>query len=308
MKLLFAQGSTLNIRLVISVFLSILLMTLDHRFGQLESFRSAMQYLIYPLQYSVNAPFQIFDWISESLVTRDHLEEENKSLRGKNLLLEVDLQKFTALEIENMRLRGLLEASLKIHDRVLVAEILRINLDPYQHQIVLNKGKNHGISIHQPIIDSQGVMGQIIHVGPYSATAMLITDLSHAIPVRNARTGVRSIALGTGDLEKLRLLHIPNNADIKVGDLLLSSGLGGRFPPGYPVAKISSLDKDPSKPFAYVEAAPSANLTKSQEVLIVWSPEDANIPSQPLLDSYYLNSQLQDSEAAKPVVKEDERE
>jgi rod shape-determining protein MreC len=274
-------------------------MVLDHRFQKLEPLRSALQYIVYPVQYSVNAPFKIFDWLGESLASRDLIQEENRTLRAKNQLLEVELQKFTALEIENMRLRGLLEASIKVHDRVLVAEILRVNLDPYQHQLVLNKGNNHNIKIHQPIIDSQGVMGQIVHVGPLSSTAMLITDLSHAIPVRNSRTDIRSIALGTGDLSKLRLLHVPNNADIQVGDILLSSGLGGRFPPDYPVAMVTIVEKDPSKPFAYVEAKPSANLSRSQEVLIVWTAEETLIPSQPLLDSFYLNSQLHDGAASE---------
>jgi rod shape-determining protein MreC len=146
-------------------------------------------------------------------------------------------------------------------------------MDPYRHQIELNKGTLDHLFEGQPLLDSQGVMGQLIHVGPFTSTAMLITDPSHAIPVQVNRNGLRTIALGTGTIDRLELPHIPDNADIRVGDLLVTSGLGGRFPPGYPVAEVIDVEQDPGRAFSHVTARPRALLDRSREVLVVWPPE-----------------------------------
>ncbi|MFQ5642164.1 MAG: rod shape-determining protein MreC [Thiogranum sp.] len=149
-------------------------------------------------------------------------------------------------------------------------------MDPYRHQIELNKGSLDHLFEGQPLLDSQGVMGQLIHVGPFTSTAMLITDPAHAIPVQVNRTGLRTIALGTGSIDRLELPHIPNNADIRSGDLLVSSGLGGRFPPGYPVAEVIDVQQDPGRTFSHVTARPRALLDRSREVLLVWPPGAQN--------------------------------
>jgi rod shape-determining protein MreC len=186
---------------------------------------------------------------------------------------KVQMQRLAALEAENIRLRELLDASFEVGEKRLIAELMSVNLDPFQHQIVINKGTLDGVFPGQPILDAEGVMGQIVHAGPYTSTAVLITDTSHAIPVQVNRNGLRSIAIGSGTINRLELPYIPNNSDILPGDLLITSGLGGRFPPGYPVAKVGAVQHDPGRSFAQVIAEPLAQLNRSREVLLVWPGE-----------------------------------
>jgi rod shape-determining protein MreC len=256
------------------VLLSIVLMTVDHRQHHLDSVRGALSVLVYPLQWLVDLPGSTGEWFRESLSTRRELQEENASLRTQQLVLNTQLQKLEALEAENMRLRALLDSSFQVGERpMLIAELLSVDMDPYRHQIELNKGNLDRLFEGQPLLDSQGVMGQLIHVGPFTATAMLITDPSHAIPVQVNRNGLRTIALGTGTLDRLELPHVPNNADVRVGDLLIASGLGGRFPSGYPVAEVTEVIQDPGRAFSHVVARPRALLDRSREVLLVWPPD-----------------------------------
>jgi len=248
-------------------------MTVDHRQSHLESVRSALSVLVYPLQYLVNTPVMLTRWAKDSFVTHESLLGENERLRKEQLLLSSKLQKFEILETENERLRRLLESSFKLSDKVLIAELLAVDLQPFRHTVIINKGKREGAYDGQPIVDANGIMGQIVHVGPFSSTVLLITDPTHAIPVQINRNGLRAIAVGTGLSESLQLEHLPNNADIEKGDLIVSSGLGSRFPPGYPVGVVIDIILDPAEPFAKVRVAPSAKLEQSREVLLVW-PND----------------------------------
>ncbi len=264
------------------VLLSIGFMTVDHREHHLDSVRGGLSVLVYPLQWLVDLPGSTSEWFRESLSTRRELQEENASLRTQQLLLNTQLQKLESLEAENRRLRALLDSSFQVGKRpMLIAGLLSVDMDPYRHQIELNKGTLDHLFEGQPLLDSQGVMGQLIHVGPFTATAMLITDPSHAIPVQVNRNGLRTIALGTGAIDRLELPHIPDNADIRVGDLLVTSGLGGRFPPGYPVAEVVDVEQDPGRAFSHVTARPRALLDRSREVLVVWPPELEGPPRPP---------------------------
>lgn len=254
------------------VFASIVLMTVDHRQHHLDTLRSGLSVLVYPIQFLIDLPSSTRSWMQESFATRRTLQEENARLHAQHLLLEARLQKFDALEAENLRLRELLDSSFKVSDRVLIAELMSVEMDPYRHQVVLNKGERHNIFVGQPLVDAYGIMGQVLHVTPFTSTAMLITDPAHATPVQVNRNGLRSIAVGTGSLNELSLPHIPNSADIRVGDLLITSGLGGRFPPGYPVAEVIAVTIDPGHPFAQVSARPLSHLDRSREVLLVWKP------------------------------------
>jgi rod shape-determining protein MreC len=257
--------------------LSIVLMTIDHRQHHLDSVRPFLSVVVYPLQWLVDLPDTTSEWFRESLSTRRELQEENASLRTQQLMLNTQLQKLESLEAENRRLRALLDSSFQVGNRhMLIAGLLSVDMDPYRHQIEVNKGSLEHLFEGQPLLDSKGVMGQLIHVGPLTATAMLITDPSHAIPVQINRTGLRTIALGTGSIDRLELPHIPTNADVRVGDLLISSGLGGRFPPGYPVAEVIAVEQDPGNTFSEVIARPRAHLDRSREVLLVWPPELPN--------------------------------
>jgi rod shape-determining protein MreC len=257
-------------------------MTVDHREHHLDSVRGGLSVLVYPLQWLVDLPGSTSEWFRESLSTRRELQEENASLRTQQLLLNTQLQKLEALEAENRRLRALLDSSFQVGKRpMLIAGLLSVDMDPYRHQIELNKGTLDHLFEGQPLLDSQGMMGQLIHVGPFTSTAMLITDPSHAIPVQVNRNGLRTIALGTGAIDRLVLRHIPDNADIQVGDLLVTSGLGGRFPPGYPVAEVIDVEQDPGRAFSHVTARPRALLDRSREVLVVWPPELEGPPPPP---------------------------
>jgi rod shape-determining protein MreC len=233
--------------------------------------------VIYPIQLLVEVPETVSEWFSESLATRRHLQEENDSLHTQIFMQKAQMQKLAALEAENIRLRELLDSSFEVGEKVIIAELLSVNLDPYKHQVVINKGQLDNIYPGQPLLDAEGVMGQIVHAGPYTSTAVLITDTAHAIPVQVNRNGLRSIALGSGTINRLDLPYVPNSADIQPGDLLITSGLGGRFPPGYPVAVVSAVQHDPGRTFSRVVATPLAHLDRSREVLLVWPGETTTI-------------------------------
>jgi rod shape-determining protein MreC len=245
-------------------------MTLDHRQHHLEGIRGGLAVLVYPLQYLVDLPFAIGGWASENLATRTSLLEENSALRDKQLTLQFKLQQFEALESENQRLRSLLQSSSRKWERVLIAELLQVDFDPFRQLVLLNKGATDGVFEGHPLLDAYGVLGQVAHVSPLNSSAILITDPSHMVPVQVNRNGLRALAVGTGEGGQLDIPHLPNNADIEVGDLLVTSGLGLRFPPGYPVARVSRIEKDPTEPFATVSATPLAHLKRTREVLLVW--------------------------------------
>lgn len=254
-----------------AVILSLALAAMDHRYKHLAAVRSFLSVLIYPLQYVAELPVAAGYAISDALSTRHQLQQENERLQTENLLLRARLQQFDALETENLRLRDLVGSSFKIGDRVLIAELMAVDLDPYKQQVLVNKGSMNGVFLGQPVLDANAVMGQVVQVNPMSARVVLITDASHALPVQVNRNGLRSIAFGTGKINELELPHLPNNADIREGDLLVTSGLGGHFPPGYPVAKVIEVRQEPGQPFATVIATPSAHLERSREVLLVWT-------------------------------------
>jgi len=245
-------------------------MTLDHRYHHLDTVRAGLSLIIEPIRQVIDLPFSVADDVSENLTSRSSLLNDNEELRVKNLLLKAQLQKYAALQSENMRLRELLDSSTKVGDKVLIAELIRVDLDPFTRRIVINKGSNDDLFAGQPLLDSEGIIGQVLQVSPFSSTAMLITDPSHAIPIQLNSTGQRAIATGTGRSGELELLHIPSNTKLEIGELLVSSGLGGRFPAGYPVARVSHTLKRPGEPYLDVIATPTAHLQRSREVLIVW--------------------------------------
>ncbi len=252
-------------------------MVLDHRQNHLESVRSALSVILYPIQYLASLPVILGGEASDALSSRKEIQSDNQRLHLENIQLRARLQKFEALEAENMRLRALLDSSFKVGDRVLIAELISVEQDPFRQQVLINQGKSSGIYQGQPVLDANAVVGQVTHVNPFSASVLLITDASHALPVQVSRNGLRTIALGTGLINQLELPHLPNNADIEPGDLLITSGLGGLFPSGYPVAQVTEVKREQGQPFASVTAVTTAHLDRIREVLLVWtlSPETA---------------------------------
>lgn len=271
MQSLFQQNISLTFRLVVIGVLCLILMTIDHRNDTLQGFRSTVgSYLVYPMQYIVALPSRLLDWGDESVASQQSLSEENARLQDENLQLRAQQLKLLSLQQENSRLRELLRASSRVGEDVLIAEVVRVDQDYYKQQILINKGEAHHVYLGQPVIDAHGIMGQVVELYQHSASVLLISDPSHALPVQCNRNGVRTIAQGKGNPNELDLLHIPNNTNLQPGDLFISSGLGGRFPPNYPVAVIQEVVIQPGQPFAKVTAAPTAELDRSREVLLVW--------------------------------------
>jgi len=260
------------LRLLLAILAVVALIAADLRFNAMQGTRSLIELAAAPIYWVADLPSRIGDWNEENLVSRADLQDENARLKRENLVLEGRSLQMASLQAENVRLRALLNSSAMLRDDVLVAELIGVSPDPVRHQLVLNKGQNDGVFLGQPLIDADGLMGQIVDVSPINARALLITDATHSIPVQVNRSGVRAIAEGTGSLGQLEIHHLSATTDIREGDLLVSSGLGGRFPVGYPVAVVSAVDRDPGQPFARVLAAPSAALDRSRHVLLVFTP------------------------------------
>lgn len=251
--------------------LAFALISADIRLNQMAASRAVLSAIALPFYWAVDLPSRLTNWGKESLVGRDTLVAENSRLHAESLLLEARVQQMAALRAENIRLRALLNSSALLQDDVLVAELIGVSPDPARHWVLLNKGSADGVFLGQPLIDAQGLMGQVIEVAPNSARVLLITDATHAIPVQVNRNGFRAIAEGVGRLGTLELRHVASTADIQVGDLLVSSGLGDRFPVGYPVAVVNEVMRDPGLAFARVRAEPSAALNRSRHVLLVFT-------------------------------------
>ena len=255
---------------------SVILMSIDHRTEYGNTARSGLSLIVYPLRYVMSIPSDMLGWGQTTFVSRGSLQEQNATLLTQNKILKAQLHKSIFTEAENIRLRNLLKSSKRVGERILIAELLSVNLDPFRQQVVINKGlTERDIFAGQPILDADGIMGQIVHVNPVTSTAMLITDPSHALPVQSLRNGIRAIAVGNGASGLLELINLPNNTDIKPGDKLVTSGMGCVFPAGYPAAEVIEVNINPSLPFAEVLARPAAKLDRSSEVLLVWMSDES---------------------------------
>jgi rod shape-determining protein MreC len=270
MKPLFLHGPSPTIRVIVFGILSIMLMTVDHRWRYFDTLRGYLAFFVYPVRYLVDLPVSGAQHLSESLATRGRLLEENRILRQENLLLQVRQQRHDDLQRENGRLRELLNSARDISEQVLSAEVLAIDPEPFTRKMIINKGLYHDVVPGLPLLDAHGVLGQVVQVDMYSSTVTLITDPSHALPVRVERTGARAVVEGTGQDDLLSLLYLPNNAEIRAGDKLVTSGLGGKFPPGYPVGTVLEVTLNTGQPYAQALAKPSALLDRNQEILLVW--------------------------------------
>lgn len=270
MDTIFTRGPSLNSRLIMGVLFSILLIVLDHRLDSFRAARVFLNSLVSPLQYAANLPSELLNWTSDSLTTQKKLLEENNRLTRANVLLSERLQQFDFIKLENERLRGLLGTSVREELRKMVAEVMAVDNNPYSHQIVINKGAIDGVYEGQPVIDEFGVVGQILHVATTNSRVLLMTDITHAIPTRVQKNNVQLVVSGSGNLIELTLEHVPHSTDLEAGDILVSSGLGKVFPEGYPVARISSILRDESRPFAQVKATPIAQLDRLKYLLLLW--------------------------------------
>jgi len=263
-----------GIKIVTIIIVSIILMMVDHAHDSLAPVRSTLAVAMQPLQIAAELPGEFTEYLGHYF-DRGELISDNEALSQKVLLLKVRLQRLAALEAENERIRALLASASSLDQNVLIARILSVTPDPYRHYIKLNKGSADGVFVGQALIDANGIMGQITDVTPLDARAILITDANHGIPVEINRTGLQTIAQGTGKSDQLRLPFLANNSAVEAGDLLVSSGLGGRYPAGYPVAKVTRVKHQPGDEFLDVIAEPTAHLNRGREVLLVWTRDSS---------------------------------
>ncbi|UXY55823.1 rod shape-determining protein MreC [Pseudomonas tohonis] len=278
--------------------LSAALMVVDARFDTLKPARSQMGLVLTPFYWLADLPVRLWDGVSDQFTSRSTLIAENEKLKAEGLLMQRRLQKLAALTEQNVRLRELLNSSALVDDKVLVGELIGVDPNPFTHRILVDKGEKDGVFLGQPVLDARGLMGQVVEVMPYTARVLLLTDTTHSIPVQVNRNGLRAIASGTGNPERLELRHVADTADIKEGDLLVSSGLGQRFPAGYPVATVKEVIHDSGQPFAIVRAVPTAALNRSRYLLLVFT--DTRSPEQRANDSAEAQEAADREAAGKP--------
>jgi rod shape-determining protein MreC len=272
---LFAEGGAGTLRLLLHLTAALILMVADHRGGYLERVRQWAGLLSGPVYLLAASPVRLAEGLYESFSTRDRLSTDNAALREQLLVSNTRIHRLEAVQLENQRLRALLGGTRGLRLSVQLASLVDIDLDPFRHRIVLDAGSNRGVREGLAVIDGSGVVGQVIAVTALNSTAMLVSDPSHAVPVQVVRSGLRTIAYGTGRIDQLLLPNIPLSADVRVGDQLITSGLGGTFPAGFPLAQITSLHPDETRLFVVAEARPAAALDRSGEVLLVWDTTEA---------------------------------
>ncbi|MDF1821666.1 MAG: rod shape-determining protein MreC [Alcanivoracaceae bacterium] len=269
MASLFSDSNSSGYRLLVAVALCTALMWLDHRTDWLGQPRWLVSFTTAPAHYIANIPPSLGGWVTDQAQTVGDLQSDNDRLRRQLLILQQKTQRLAVLEAENVRLRELLNSSARVSGRVTVAEIVAIEPDPNRHELLLNRGTLENVQAGQAVLDARGLIGQVIETGPMTSRVLLITDATHALSVQVNRNGVRSILAGTGHPDRLQLLYMPDTADVKEGDLLVSTGLGGRYPAGYPVAEVTEIRPEPGQAFLTVQARPVANIDRASHVLLV---------------------------------------
>jgi len=269
-KPLFIKESHLGTRLIIVLVVVAVLLFADLRYNGLAGLRSTVDTALTPLYWIADIPSALSTWRDNTLRSRSQLIDDNDRLRRENLVLLGRSQQFASLQADNARLRALLNSTALLRDDVLVTEVIGVSPDPARHQLILDKGQEADVYEGQALIDAVGLMGQVFEVGSTTSRVLLITDPTHSVPVQVNRNGVRAVAEGIGSLDRLAIHHVAATTDIKTGDLLVTSGLGGRFPIGYPVAEVVGVDRRPGEAFARVTAKPTAALDRVRHVLLVF--------------------------------------
>ena len=273
MRTIFGRGPSLQLRLFLTVLLSLAGIVADARFHLFDSMRLYINSFASPLLHLASVPRDVVEGASLQLRSRSELLKDNQQLQQQLFLLRSDLLRMAELSQENRRLRELLGSPVTQDSRKMVARILSVDTDPFVYQVVIDKGIEHHVYEGQPVVNDQGVIGQVVSVGKTSSRVLLISDVSHALPVRVLRNDLRAIASGTGNINELTLKNLPKNVDIQDGDILVTSGMGGHFPEGYPVAKVTRFANEEHNPFAEIKAEPLATLDRLRYVLLLW--EDA---------------------------------
>ena len=257
-------------RLILLSILSAALMILDHRGHHLEKIRAGLNTLAYPILLIAATPAYVSDSLADFFTTRGTLRADNEKLLAERQMLLAKLQRFEALDEENNRLRRMLDSAAQVADKALAAELVEVSSEPFTRKIVVAKGSQDGVYVGQSVIDANGIMGQVTQVAGHVSRVTLITDAGHAIPVLDNRSGLRMLVFGTGEQDSLKIPYLTASSDIKEGDLLVSSGMGGTFPPDYPVAQVTKIVNDPNESFLFITAKPAAHLNHGKQVLLIW--------------------------------------
>ncbi len=280
------RTSGLLLRCVLYCLLALGLIIFDKRYDHLGEIRRFLSVVAYPVQIAVSSPFQGWDWFRESVSSRETLRADKARLEAELRLANFRLQRYEALEAESQRLRALRENTAGVANRFVIGNIMDLDIDAFRERVMVDKGARDGVFVGQAVLDAGGVFGQVARVGELTSEVILVSDGTHAIPVQVNRNGLRTIAVGTGDMTRLKLPYLSTSADVIAGDLLVTSGLGGGFPAGYPVGTIAEVKRDPAQSLAEVEVRPAAALDRSREVMFVWltpeasAPESATPPAQ----------------------------
>jgi rod shape-determining protein MreC len=278
-----ASGRTtgLLLRCVLYSLLAVGLMILDKRYAHLVQIRRVLSVAAYPVQLAVASPFEGWDWFRENVSSRESLRADKSRLEAELRLANFRLQRYEAIEAESQRLRALRENTAGITDRFIIGNIMDLDMDAFRERVLVDKGARDGVFMGQAVLDAGGVFGQVARVEELTSEVILVSDAAHAIPVQVNRNGLRTIAQGTGDTNRLKLPYLSTSADVVVGDLLVTSGLGGGFPAGYPVGTVSEVKRDPAQSLADVEVRPAAALDRSRELMFVWLRPDAPVAPHP---------------------------
>src|SRR6202142_1319625 len=276
-----ASGRTTGLlfRCVLYSLFALALIIVDKRYDHLGKIRRLLSVVAYPVQIAVASPFEGWHWFRDSVTTRDALRADKTKLEAELRVAQFRLQRYEALEAETQRLRPLRDSTAGVTDRFVIGDVMDVDLDAFRERVLVDKGAGDGVYVGQAVLDSGGVFGQVARVGQLTSEVILVSDPAHAIPVQINRTGLRTIAVGTGDLSRLKLPYLPTSADVIVGDLLVTSGLGGGFPAGYPVGTIAEVKRDPAASLADVDVKPAAALDRSRELMFVWLKPAAPAPS-----------------------------
>jgi rod shape-determining protein MreC len=276
------RGPSFGFRFFCYALLSVVLMFYDRKGGWLDTARYGLQAAVYPLQLAVNSPSAAWRWLQENFATRESLQNEVAALRLQLRDQQLITMRQAALQQENATLRGLNGAMPEVIEKRLIGEVISKEESAQRQRLLTNRGGNSGVFKYQPVITGEGVLGQVFRTGPFSSEIILITDAEHALPVQVLRSGVRTIAVGSGRSTSLELPYVPQNFDVKVGDLLVTSGLDRVFPYGLPVARVTRVERDPAQPLAQIFAAPLAKIDSDREVLFVWArPGHPAAPATP---------------------------
>lgn len=263
------SGKVSSTRFVFLVIVSLTMIVGDLHYKVFSPIRPYLTWLVTPIQVVVSTPQKMISWAEMHLDSREGLVAQNQSLNQELLLLRGQLQRFNALKAENVRLRELLDASQKVDEKVVMGEVIGFDQNAYSHKVLIDKGFSNGAYVGQPVLDATGVLGQVVETSAYTSRVLLIADASHFVPVQLARTGLRSVLRGTGDLKRMELMSVPHTADIKKGDILTTSGLANRFPIGYPVGVVRAVRHVSGKPYADVDVVPLAQLGRSRHVMLI---------------------------------------